>query len=143
MEKKNYLNPVCGINRQKSFYRKAFVEVDEHGNEYLTSYDTVVAVWLAYTDTFYKTWNGYSRTTLEHVKAFFGRNISKKEWNEMEILDLDTFEVTPTDTETQYTVYATNGFFTYKSDAKFNSEEEASRILETFNTRPGCCAWVE
>lgn len=50
-----------------SFYGKARVEVDDHGNKILTSYTTVVAS-IAHGQAFVR--GTYSQTTLRHIKEF-------------------------------------------------------------------------
>lgn len=140
---KKYLNPVAGVNGQKSFYKKAFVTTDADGDQYLTSYKTVVAMKIK--GRFYRCWNGYSRTTMEHVKAFFGRNISKKEWDEMDVIDPDTGELIVTGKESkdvQYRVVATSGFATFVPQARFANEEEAESLRERLCHGPWV-AWVE
>lgn len=140
---KNYLNPISGVNGQKSFYKKAFVTTDAEGNQYLTSYKTVVAMKI--NGEFYRCWNGYSKTTLEHVKAFIGRNISKKEWDEMDVIDPDTGELVVTGAEskdTQYRVVTTSGFRTFIPQARFANEEEAEPLRERLS-HGLWTAWVE
>ena len=138
---KKYLEPVAGVNGQKSFYKKAFVTTDEFGNKYLTSYKTVVAM-IGKSGTQSRCWNGYSRTTLEHVKAFFGRNISKKEWDEMEVVNPETGEISKPDKDSQYRVVATNGFVTYSPQARFASAAEADGLASRMNNG-FWTAWAE
>ena len=138
---KTYLNPVAGINGQQSFYKKAFVTTDEFGNQYLTSYKTVVAM-ICNSGAIFRCWNGYSRTTLEHVKAFFGRNISKKEWDEMEVLNPETGEITKADKEAQYKVVTTSGFSTYTPQARFATAKEAEPLRQRMCKGPWT-AWIE
>ena len=138
---KNYLEPVYGINRQKSFYRKAYVTTDKYGNRFLTSYKTVVAM-IGNSGSQFRCWNGYSKTTLEHVKAFFERNISKKEWDAMEILNPETGEITAPDKDSQYRVVATSGFSTYVPRARFANATEADDLARRY-THGLWTAWVE
>lgn len=74
---------------QKSFYRKAFILEDEKCNLYLQSYDTIVCGIIG--GVFKKFWDGYSKTTKNHVNDFRKANgmdtLSKKEW---ESLNVDT-----------------------------------------------------
>lgn len=83
---------------QKSFYRKAFVLEDEKGNLYLQSYDTIVCGII--NGIFEKFWDGYSRTTQNHVNDFRKANsmdtLSKKNW---ESLSVDTDPVSYCDHE--------------------------------------------
>jgi len=67
----------------KSFYGKAIVYTNENGEKVLRSYDTDVCK----VDTdgnFIRLWNGYSDTTMRHIRAFLllfdCDNISKKTW---------------------------------------------------------------
>lgn len=70
---------------QKSFYRKAYVLEDERGNLYLQSYDTIVCGII--NGNFKKFWDGYSKTTQNHVNDFRKFNdmdtLSKKDCIEM------------------------------------------------------------
>ena len=55
-------------NGRKSFYGKAQV-ILANGCAYLKSYDTIVAA-IDSNGCFYRLWNGYSVTTMNHVNAF-------------------------------------------------------------------------
>lgn len=61
---------------------RATIRKNENGDVILTSYYTDVAIIAG--GRFYKTWRGYSATTLKHVNEFrrvYGFSpISKKEW---------------------------------------------------------------
>ena len=78
--KKFELKPHRG---QKSFYKKAHYFFD-NGCTFLQSYNTVVAV-IDAEGHFFRTWEGYSPTTMRHVNAFrvlFGfSEINKKQWD--------------------------------------------------------------
>jgi len=69
----------------KSFYGKAIV-LPVNGYLVLKSYDTRVACIDSY-GHFYRTWGGYSATTMRHVNSFRESNnlsrIGKKEWEDM------------------------------------------------------------
>ena len=73
------LQPIGSV---KSFYRKAFVVVDDDGSETLQSYQTKVIRKDA-DGTLHRLWSGWSATTGRHIYAFCG--IRKKEWDKMEI----------------------------------------------------------
>ena len=73
------LQPIGSV---KSFYRKAFVVVDDDGNETLKSYDTEVIRKDA-DGTLHRLWSDWSATTGRHIYAFCG--IRKKEWDKMEV----------------------------------------------------------
>lgn len=72
---------------QKSFYRKAYVLQDERENLYLQSYDTIVCGIIG--GVFKKFWDGYSRTTQNHVNDFRKSNdmrtLRKKEWESLSV----------------------------------------------------------
>lgn len=72
---------------QKSFYRKAYVLQDESGNLYLQSYDTIVCGIV--NGAFEKYWDGYSKTTKNHVNDFRKANnfdtLGKKEWESLSV----------------------------------------------------------
>lgn len=67
---------------QKSYYKKAYVLEDEKGNLFLQSYDTIVCGII--NGAFKKYWDGYSKTTKNHVNDFRKDNkmtmLSKKDW---------------------------------------------------------------
>lgn len=67
--------------RQKSFYGKAIVQVDNNGNETLYSYNTPIIK--KYVDgTYKKLWDGWTATTGKHIRSFCG--LSKAEFIELE-----------------------------------------------------------
>ena len=70
---------------QKSFYGKAYILIDDTGNKYLKSYDTIVMSRSA-NGEFKRHWDGYSRTTGNHVREFSG--IGKKDWDAMEVVEV-------------------------------------------------------
>lgn len=61
----------------KSFYGKAFVEVDDSGMETLFSYNTPI-IRKAPNGAMKRLWDGWSATTGRHIRAFAG--INKKEY---------------------------------------------------------------
>lgn len=64
---------------QKSFYGKASVYTRKDGTKFLRSYSTIVALITAKGEV-YRTWDGYSRTTMNHVNAFLNDNLHKADW---------------------------------------------------------------
>lgn len=87
------LKPRC-IN-QKSFYKKAFVTVQNYGDDVcycLRSYNTyVVSLYVGRDGIPYvkKLWNGYSSTTSRHVNEFLMQNgfpgLIARAWRAMEV----------------------------------------------------------
>lgn len=67
MVKRYELKPL----NQKSFYGKAFVEVDGD-TETLYSYNT--RIMYRKNGTYHAVWNGWSATTGKHIRAFSGMN---------------------------------------------------------------------
>ena len=63
--KEFYLVPV---NSRKSFYGKAVAIEEDNGEIKLKSYNTIVAKIV--NGKFYRLWNGYSMTTMNHINAF-------------------------------------------------------------------------
>ena len=84
------LKPI--YDRQKSFYRKAFVR-DCHSYSYLISYNTPVILVDYNDDTIHRLWDGYSVTTMRHINEFLKQNanmdkskwFSKSEWDNMTV----------------------------------------------------------
>ena len=79
-----YLIPIDG---RKSFYNKATVNVYNNDEIELKSYNTIVC--RIKNGKLYRTWNGYSITTMRHVNAFLNaygmETINKKQWEQLEI----------------------------------------------------------
>ena len=80
-ESKFHVEKLIPVYGQKSFYGKA--KVRSCGDVMaLQSYDTIVAVKIR--DKFYRTWDGWSVTTNNHLNSFFIQNdgwrVSKAEW---------------------------------------------------------------
>ena len=76
-----------------SFYGKARVRVDDHGNKFLFSYNVPVMWWDAKNMSLHRLWDGWSSTTGRHVKEFSHQMagcsaVSKKQWDEMEVEEL-------------------------------------------------------
>ena len=78
-------------DERKSFYKKAYVtRLSTVGVTYLVSYETYVCFFDA-KGRFFRTWRGYSRTTMRHVVEFvkqFGHGkgpLTKKEWEALPI----------------------------------------------------------
>lgn len=65
------------ITKQKSFYGKAVVEVNDDGSEILYSYEIPI-IKRTKEGKLIRLWNDYSNTTGKHIKAFCGLN--KKEF---------------------------------------------------------------
>jgi len=56
-------------DRQKSFYGKARLSLQENGDTILFSYNTPVCEVTA-NKQFVRLWSGYSATTMKHINAF-------------------------------------------------------------------------
>lgn len=75
--KSYYLMPTDG---RKSFYGKAFVEINTAGTETLYSYGTPI-ISRNKRGNLKKLWGGWSATTGRHIKSFCGLN--KKEFEQL------------------------------------------------------------
>lgn len=120
---------------QKSYYGKAKTRI-ENGGIVLRSYDTDVAM-IDGNGNFHRLWNGYSRTTMNHVNDFRREHglemLNKKAWDNIPCENL----------ETVYNVYISTGFVTHKCPARLTREEcekEVERI-QSNNGRVVC--WYE
>lgn len=73
---------------QKSYYGKAIVIEDKFGNKRLKSYKTIVAE-ITKKGKFKRLWEGYSRTTMNHINDFRNENglekINAKEWKNLQV----------------------------------------------------------
>ena len=80
------------MNGQKSFYKKAHLIFIED-KIFLLSYETVVCC--LYKSKIYRTWNGYSRTTMNHINsmlAVYGISpINKKIWLSLPVIKTNNF----------------------------------------------------
>lgn len=68
--------------KQKSFYGKAHVIDLENGTKLLQSYCTIVAS----TDNkgkLHRHWDGYSLTTMNHIRAFYDDSMKKADWDKL------------------------------------------------------------
>ena len=75
------LRPRSGT--QQSFYGKAHYTYSNDGQVvYLKSYTQIVAVYVRATRKLYRTWDGYSATTLRHVNAFLAECNARTDWME-------------------------------------------------------------
>lgn len=79
--KRYELMPTSNQN-QKSFNRKAIVEIDNDGTETLYSYFTPIIKRLP-DGTLVRLWYSYSATTGKHIKAFCG--LDKKQFEALEV----------------------------------------------------------
>lgn len=79
--------------KQKSYYAKAFVVSNRYGFHYLFSYQTLVAVYDTVNKVFYRVYNDYSVSTMNHINDFrLDYNldiISKKEWLNIPVVTND------------------------------------------------------
>ena len=79
---------------QKSFYGKAVVIKDSNGNKYLQSYNTVVCA-IDKQGNFYRLWDGYSVSTMNHINDFLYQNDidggGKKWWQSLKVVSASDF----------------------------------------------------
>lgn len=72
---------------QKSYYQKAYILMDDYGNAFLKSYNTIVCGII--NGSFHRYWFGYSATTMKHINDFLRCfNVSgggKKWWQSLEV----------------------------------------------------------
>lgn len=69
-------------NGRKSFYNKAYVEVDENGNETLYSYNTPV-IRRNKDGSLHRLWKDFSPATGVHIKSFC--ELNKKDYLSLEV----------------------------------------------------------
>ena len=122
---------------QKSYYGKAKTRI-ENGGTVLKSYNTDVAM-IDGNGNFYRLWNGYSRTTANHVNDFRMAHglpkISKKEWDSLPCENA----------ERVYNVYMSTGFTAHKCPAQLTREEAEREVerIQNNDTRGRLCVWYE
>ena len=106
---------------QKSYYKKAVVFSD---NDFivLRSYNTDVVAIDKAANKIIRLWNGWSRTTSNHINDFLTQygfaRISKKEWLAMECVN----------PEPTYNIYISTGFTTHKSNIQLTEAEAAVEV---------------
>ena len=69
-------------NGRSSFYGKAYVEIDDDGNEILYSYQTPV-IRRNKDGSLHRLYSGFTSTTGSHIKSFCG--LTKKEFLALEV----------------------------------------------------------
>lgn len=79
MTRRYELQPTNGRN---SFYGKAYVEIDDDGNETLYSYQTPV-IRRNKDGSLHRLYCGFTSTTGSHIKSFCG--LTKKEFLKLEV----------------------------------------------------------
>lgn len=111
---------------QKSYYGKAKIHYLDNGDIILHSYDTDVLK--IENGKLVKLWNGWSATTMKHIKDFcmaFGFEYGNKSW----------WDNMPCENGGEkWKVEITNGFVSHIATTTFDSEEQAEieceRIME-------------
>lgn len=111
--------------RQKSYYGKAFVIEDNQGNKILQSYATQVAK-IDKNGNLQKLWNGYSHTTMEHIKDFCKLyNVefagTKKAWEQLD---------NTATTQERYKIEFSNGFVNWQPNTTFDTYEDAEEYAD-------------
>lgn len=109
---------------QKSYYGKAVVWEPDAESKILRSYDTFVCGIKG--GKFVRLWNGYSKTTMNHINDFrnlFGMNpISKKEWENIPCANGH---------DERYKVEFSNGFVNWIAKVVFDNEDDADSFGES------------
>lgn len=114
-------------SRRKSFYKKAHVITTDDGEIILRSYTTNVATYNPRTQQLTKLWNGYSRTTMEHIAEFCNQYAidftpNKKNW-----LNLP-YDNTPT----RYYIKGTNGICYHEvKETIFDNYDDAEEFAQS------------
>lgn len=126
------------FSRRKSFYKKAHIIKTEDGEIILKSYATNVASYNLKTKQLNKLWNGYSRTTMEHIEEFCKQfdidfTPNKKNW-----LNLP-YDNTPT----RYYVACSNGISSHEfKNTLFDNYDDAEEYALSHSNQFWYC-WVE
>lgn len=121
-----YLQP--RFSNRKSFYKKATI-ITNGDTITLHSYDTDVCSYNLKTHTFKKLWNGYSRTTMEHINEFCNQydlaTFNKKQW-----------DAYPCDNKEKYKVIANHVLgCKYKPTTTFDNYDDAEEYANKLNER--------
>ena len=111
---------------QKSYYGKAII-IETDDKIYLQSYQTKVLYLDKKTKKIVKLWDGYSRTTQNHINDFlklYGFDaINKKTWLNMQ---------NDTNTNKQrYKIICTNGIVTYTEGVLFDDYDDAEQYADS------------
>lgn len=110
---------------QKSYYGKAIVIEDNQGNKTLQSYATQVAR-IDKNGNLQKLWNGYSRTTMNHIIDFCKLyNVdfagTKKAWEQLD---------NTATTQERYKIEFSNGFVNWTPNTTFDTYEDADEYAD-------------
>ena len=109
---------------QKSYYGKALL-LEDGNSVKLRSYETIICEYNTKTKEFKKIWQGWSKTTAQHINDFrrlFGlRPVSKKEWLTMEAEEAK---------KELYIVKGSNGCCEFKAQPIFDNYETAEKFAD-------------
>lgn len=109
---------------QKSYYNKAIIIEDDNTIQ-LKSYNTIVLELDKKTNTIKKLWQGWSKTTQNHINDFlrlYGFDaITKKQWEKM---------TTKNDKKQLYKIKMTNGFCDFTPNTIFDDYDDACNYAE-------------
>lgn len=125
-------------NRQKSFYNRAYVE--RQGNEIvLYSYSTKIVGFNYETGEMAVYWKGYSKTTLEHINAFFETYLNFKEpFNKKSWMEFADFSA-----EDCYRVTISNGFSTRTTPALYGDYASAENAVNNLKLGNHAFAFID
>lgn len=79
---------IIPTNGRKSFYGKAKA-IMKNGWTFLQSYNTIVCG-VDSSNGFHRFWDGYSLTTMNHIKSFRG-GMTKKDWDSSPVENIPEF----------------------------------------------------
>lgn len=116
---------------QKSYYKKAYIFEDEaNGICELWSYNTHICDYNTKTGKFTKIWQGWSRTTNNHIndfrKLFDLSQLNKRQWLEMEAKD---------GKKDLFVVKGSNGFCEFKAQPLFDDYDTAENFADDLTDR--------
>lgn len=113
---------------QKDYYGKAMVITDDNGTVSLKSYDTIVC--RIENGKFIKMWDGWSATTMKHIKDFckeFGIEFGNKKW----WCDLEC----ESGNGIRYRIEGSNGFVNYSPSTTFDDYYDAQEFADELMSR--------
>ena len=106
-------------DKNKSYYKKAHVIIEDDGTIALKSYNTIVAK--IKDNKLVKLWRGYSATTMRHINTFLNlygfASMNKREWLSGENV-------------ARYQIEFSNGFVTWRAGTIFDDYDDAEQYAE-------------
>lgn len=108
---------------QKDYYGKAYIIPSDDGGAALKSYETLVCK-IDSDGNFTRLWNGYSRTTMNHINDF-------RKLYDLPALNKAAWMATPCENKERYQVEFNTCFILWRAEVVFDSYDDAELYADT------------